>query len=65
MASIMNNNSKIKETPNVSETYSLENRKIKTGLKTSPLINNKTITNNYEIKETPNISEASSFEKKY
>ena len=50
----MNNNKKIKETPTVS---SFEDRKIKTGLKTSLLKNN-----NYTIKETPNVSDASSFE---
>ena len=113
MVSTMNNNYKIKETHNVSEASSFEDRKnksglktstlrnnktinnkyrissikdtpvqntskthdetprmrrstclseIKSGLKTSPLRNNKSMNNNYKIKETPNVSEASSFE---
>ena len=44
MTSIMNNNDKIKETHNVSEASSFEDRKIKSDLKTSTLRNNK----NYE-----------------
>ena len=40
----------------------LEDRKIKSGLKTSPHSNNKTMNNSYNIKDTPNVSEASSFE---
>ena len=43
----MNNNYKIKETPNVSEASSFEDRKIRTGIKTSPLRNNKTMNNDY------------------
>ena len=53
MASIMNNNYNIKETHNVSEASSFEDRKI---LKTSPLRNNKTMNNKYRIssiKDTP------------
>ena len=53
MASIMNNNY---------EASSFEDRNIKSGLKKSPLSNNKTMNNNYKIKETHNVSEASSFE---
>ena len=51
----MNNNYKIKETLNVSEASSLEDRTIKSGLKTSPLSNNKSMNNEYRItiKDTP------------
>ena len=49
----VNNNYKIKETPNASEVSSFENRKIETSLKGSILMNN-----NYKIKETPNVSDA-------
>ena len=51
----MNNNYKIKETPNVSEASSFEDRKIKSGLKTSTLRNNKSMNNEYRItiKDTP------------
>ena len=62
MVSIMNNKYNIKETHNVSEASSFEDQKIKSGLKTSPLRNNKTMNNKYKIKETHNVSEASSFE---
>ena len=58
----MNNKYNIKETHNVSEASSFEDRKIKSGLKESPLRNNKTMNNKYNIKETHNVSEASSFE---
>ena len=43
----MNNNYKIKETPNVSEASSFEDRKNKSDLKTSPHSNNKTMNNYY------------------
>ena len=46
----MNNKFKIKETHNVSEASSFEDRKIKSGLNTSPLRNNKTMKNNYKSK---------------
>ena len=52
----MNNNYNIKETHNVSEASSFEDRKIKSGLQTSPLRNNKTMNNKYRIssiKDTP------------
>ena len=62
MTSIMNNKYNIKETHNVSEASSFEDRKIKSGLKESALRNNKTMNNKYKIKETHNVSEASSFE---
>ena len=58
----MNNKYNIKETHNVSEASSFEDRKIKSGLKESALRNNKTMNNKYNIKETHNVSEASSFE---
>ena len=47
MTSIMNNKYNIKETHNVSEASSFEDRKIKSGLKTSTLRNNKTMNNKY------------------
>ena len=55
MASIMNNNYKIKETHNVSEASSFEDRNIKSSLKESALRNNKTMNNKYRItiKDTP------------
>ena len=43
----MNNNYKIKETHNVSEASSFEDRKIKSGLMESALSNNKTMNNDY------------------
>ena len=49
MTSIMNNKYNIKETHNVSEASSFEDRKIKSGLKTSTLRNNKTMNNKYRI----------------
>ena len=51
----MNNKYNIKETHNVSEASSFEDRKIKSGLKTSPLRNNKTMNNKYRItiQDTP------------
>ena len=55
MVSIMNNKYNIKETHNVSEASSFEDRKIKSGLKTSTLRNNKTMNNKYRItiQDTP------------
>ena len=55
MISIMNNNHKIRETPNVSEASSFEDRQIKSGLKTSPPRYNKTMNNDYRttIMDTP------------
>ena len=49
MASIMNQNYKIKETHNVSEASSFEDQKIKSSLKTSPLIRNNKMNNKYRI----------------
>ena len=49
MASIMNNNYKLKDTHNVSEASLFEDRKIKSGLKTSTLTNNKSMNNEYRI----------------
>ena len=48
MTSIMNNKYNIKETHNVSEASSFEDRTIKSGLRTSPLRNNKTMKNKYK-----------------
>ena len=55
MTSTMNNNDTIKETHNVSEASSFEDRNIKSGLKTSTLRNNKTMNNKYRItiQDTP------------
>ena len=51
----MNNNYKIKETHNVSEASSFEDRKIKSGLMESALSNNNTMNNDYRttIMDTP------------
>ena len=51
----LNNKYKIKETHNVSEASSFEDRKIKSGLKTSTLRNNKSMNNKYRItiQDTP------------
>ena len=51
----MKNNYKIKETHNVSEASSFEDRKIKSGLKTTTLRNNKSMNNKYRItiQDTP------------
>ena len=55
MTSTMNNNDTIKETHNVSEASSFEDRNIKSDLKTSTLRNNKTMNNKYRItiQDTP------------
>ena len=55
MVSIMNNNYKIKETHNMSEAPSFEDRKIKSGLKTSTLSYSKSMNNKHRItiQDTP------------
>ena len=61
----MKNNYKIKETHNVSEASSFEDRKIKSGLKESALSNNKTMNNDYRTTimdvETPAHAQVDTF----